>query len=628
MPTRQVHILRCGGSQAAVVWDVITTLHRHEKDDLSVVVWDDGHGDVHPMLQKLPRARSFQECLAFIGDKASENVSLTKEVTKNDVKVYICHGNSNVRMKLHAEILDLLPLACFPTVISPTAKISRSSQISKAGTFVGENAVVLTNASIQEFCIVAAASVVSHDVKIGPYCNINPGSVICGFGIVQRGSTVGANACVRDHIEIANNTAVGMQAGVVSSIRTPGKIYTGVPAKEKSLKICDKTTARVGKNIINIPWCTNKTFNTERFQQYLQPSISSGHMTNNGPLQNVLCQKIKNICKSQKHVVMAASGTAALHTLVCALQIREKRQLRWATQSFTFPSAIQGPLSHAIIFDIDKELGGPCMRQLQENLKNIDGVVITNPFGLQTSVEDYELWCKDHGKLLLFDNASTPIGTVGDGRSICDIGDGAIISLHETKPLGRGEGGAIFISSDLQQYVHQAMNFGFDFHRPEGDIPHRFASNWKMSDIAAAAICDHLDSVLESNWFGKLEDLTHHAVTVISSHGLVFGHTLVFPTLLPCLFLKLPKGRKFEVGAICSYLKRCIPSIEAKSYYRPLGTRQETPLAWNHFDHSVCLPLHIGVSKEMITYEVEQLIQACSLFELVDETSKQRKTQH
>ena len=42
------------------------------------------------------------------------------------------------------------------------------------------------------------------------------------------------------------------------------------------------------------------------------------------------------------------------------------------------------------------------------------------------------------------------------------IGDGSIISLHETKPIGRGEGGAVFVSSDMAPFVHKALNFGYD----------------------------------------------------------------------------------------------------------------------------------------------------------------------
>ena len=52
------------------------------------------------------------------------------------------------------------------------------------------------------------------------------------------------------------------------------------------------------------------------------------------------------------------------------------------------------------------------------------------------------------------------------------IGDGSIISLHETKPLGRGEGGAVFVSAEMVPFVHKALNFGYDI--PNGTVLHTF----------------------------------------------------------------------------------------------------------------------------------------------------------
>jgi dTDP-4-amino-4,6-dideoxygalactose transaminase len=83
---------------------------------------------------------------------------------------------------------------------------------------------------------------------------------------------------------------------------------------------------------------------------------------------------------------------------------------------------------------------GPSLSAINSISDQIDGIVVTNVFGYQSKVLEYEKWCKMNGKLLLQDNAATPIGFVSDGRCIHDVGDGSFLSLHETKPLGRGEG--------------------------------------------------------------------------------------------------------------------------------------------------------------------------------------------
>ena len=53
-----------------------------------------------------------------------------------------------------------------------------------------------------------------------------------------------------------------------------------------------------------------------------------------------------------------------------------------------------------------------------------------------------------------------------------------------------GEGGAIVIDNEYEPAVRRALNFGFDKNRKH----HPAANNWKMSDITAAFILQHLDN--------------------------------------------------------------------------------------------------------------------------------------
>jgi dTDP-4-amino-4,6-dideoxygalactose transaminase len=198
-------------------------------------------------------------------------------------------------------------------------------------------------------------------------------------------------------------------------------------------------------------------------------------------------------------------------------------------------------------------------------------------------------------------------------NSIHDIGDGAFISLHETKPLGRGEGGAIFIPPFLYQHAHRAMNFGFNIYSTER-IPHRFASNWRMSDFAAAAVLDHIDHVVNENWVGKHEELMKFTIEEISSKcpGMTLYNDITFPVLLPCLFLTFPSA-SCDFDLVATYLHRCNPAIEAKRYYRPLSSSEEAPVAWNLFQKSICLPFHIELTREMISYQLQELFYAVNV---------------
>lgn len=82
-----------------------------------------------------------------------------------------------------------------------------------------------------------------------------------------------------------------------------------------------------------VSWCGSKPFDVNCFLRYLQPSLDKGHLTNDGPLQAVLQEKIKGILECKNEVLLFASGTAALHALVSSFAIRDNKPLlKWVTQ--------------------------------------------------------------------------------------------------------------------------------------------------------------------------------------------------------------------------------------------------------------------------------------------------------
>jgi len=333
---------------------------------------------------------------------------------------------------------------------------------------------------------------------------------------------------------------------------------------------------------IRVRWCPRKPFNAARFTDYLAASLAAGQLTNGGPLQQVLAAKLAALTGTSRGVIPAASGTAALHALAAGWALRKGRPLRWATQAFTFPTSFQGPFAEAVVLDLDPTHWGPSLEGLASCHDTIDGVVITNVFGHQADVAAYEAWCAAHGKLLLLDNAATALGRLPDGRCVHDAGDGAIISLHETKPIGRGEGGAVIAPAAVAGEVVRAMNFGFDV-AAGARVGDRLASNYRMSDIAAAAALDRLDTISSSGWADTLIGLADHADRRLAEAGLATHLPLPAGSVPACLFVKLPNGVCGDrvCSALCS-----LPSgtVEAKQYYRPLVDRAAAPVAWRVFD--------------------------------------------
>jgi dTDP-4-amino-4,6-dideoxygalactose transaminase len=139
-----------------------------------------------------------------------------------------------------------------------------------------------------------------------------------------------------------------------------------------------------------------------------------------------------------------------LHTLIALFDYIYNKPLHYAVQCFNFPTSAQNILSdRTTIIDIDPNEG---TLDLNKVTSNIDGIIVTNLFGYVGDIDRYCKWAVEHNKILLFDNAASPYSFYND-KNILEFGDGSIISLHHTKPLGFGEGGVIIVDSKYESLV-------------------------------------------------------------------------------------------------------------------------------------------------------------------------------
>jgi dTDP-4-amino-4,6-dideoxygalactose transaminase len=245
------------------------------------------------------------------------------------------------------------------------------------------------------------------------------------------------------------------------------------------------------------------------------------------------------------------------------------------------------------VVDNDLDAFGPSITALNSHVDNFDGIIVTNLFGMACNITTYTSWAAEHGKLCIFDNAATPM-TFWNSANACVFGDGAIISLHETKPLGRGEGGAVICTPEMLQHLHRAQNFGFII-GAQMRTAHPFASNWRMSDIAAAFIQARLQMltpaiyesanaiVREVDAFLQTPRVSPYIRWIVPVHKNV---TTIFPS---CLMLHTSVS--VDVRAFCARY-----NIEARQYYVPLVPRTDAPVAWAWYSHCVCLPFNYMAS--------------------------------
>jgi dTDP-4-amino-4,6-dideoxygalactose transaminase/acetyltransferase-like isoleucine patch superfamily enzyme len=571
-------IIICGGgSYGALVLDAL----RSKTAEQSYFVWDERENrEFHPAFVDVVKLNLSGGVMPSILDQFSS------------IEFYVAEGKGSSRYEFATAVrrgFGQDARTSFPTFVHHTAVVSPGAAI-QPGCFIGPHSVVHTHASVGEFVFMTNNVIIEQDCTICDFVTMHSSSVLLEGAKISAFTIIGANALVKEQCSIAApHTVVDSGAVVVENIDRSGGNLTARPDEP----------AAVDENEMDqessIRWCYKKPFDLERFAHYLQPSIVAGHLTNDGPLQAVLTEKVQSLVKSKSRALLACSGTAALHALCTGWSLKRGRKLKWVTQAFTFPSSFDGPLHDSFVADIDPVWRGPCQKILEQHKEEFDGVIITNAFGFQTEILEYERWCQRNDKLLISDNAATPIGFVDDEQKTClhDIGDGSIISFHETKPFGRGEGGAILAKREVLSFVHQAMNFGYDIPR-QIRVPERSCSNWRMSDIAAAAICDHLDIVLEDQWVRKLNELAIFAEGELERNGLAFAFPIRYPTVLSCVFVKHLHGTMPANIVLNALHSR---NIEAKQYYRPICDRSDAPVAWEVYDSTICLPFHVGISK-------------------------------
>ena len=353
--------------------------------------------------------------------------------------------------------------------------------------------------------------------------------------------------------------------------------------------------------MLKVSWINHKKPDMDRIHKLLEPSIASNQLSNYGPmvkrLELLLTEKL-GLDKEQYVAIAAASGTAALHGLAAGLSIYYKNNHKYATQAFSFPSSAQGVLANSIIVDVDAELGPDLSQVIVEE---VDGLIVTNLFGHCPNLLRYLQWAEKYDKILLFDSATAPLTKYKDKSVLC-YGDGSAVSLHHTKPIGFGEGGLIVCRKRYEAAIRRAINFGFKIEK--GHVTwHFMGSNYKMSDIPAAYICDYIERNLAQMIDTHLK-LYAYFLSQVKKKKLAiipfpnYSDSTPFVSCIP-VFLRKPVS-----GDMLHTIE--LHNITSRKYYTPL---KSLPRSQKFFEQIVCLPCHIDMDQSTIDLYIKILSQ-------------------
>lgn len=206
---RDFIVYGAGGFGREVAWLI-------ERLGDQVVAFADDHPTVH-MLRGAPVIRSLERAMQEYPSAA----------------VALANGTSGTRARMAECALDLGAIC--PPLIDPTAQIDRTTLAIGEGAIICAGALLTVDITVGRFVNVNGASTIGHDAILEDFVTLGGGVNISGHVHVRRGATIGSGATVINgtparSVVIGAGAIVGAQACVVRDVEA-GVTVGGVPAK-------------------------------------------------------------------------------------------------------------------------------------------------------------------------------------------------------------------------------------------------------------------------------------------------------------------------------------------------------------------------------------------------------------
>lgn len=147
--------------------------------------------------------------------------------TGSEVWFFCAVGNNAARQRLVSQAESLGWKAA--ALVHPSALIADTASV-LAGTYVGPGSIVSNNARLGRHVIVNMHVSVGHDVVVGDYCQLSPGSRISGFCRIDELASLGSNAVLMPGTQVGRGALVGACSLAHGEVAA-GTTVCGVPAR-------------------------------------------------------------------------------------------------------------------------------------------------------------------------------------------------------------------------------------------------------------------------------------------------------------------------------------------------------------------------------------------------------------
>ena len=233
-----------------------------------------------------------------------------------------------------------------------------------------------------------------------------------------------------------------------------------------------------------------------QYQEHLNGIWARNHLTNEGPLSDLLETKISQFLDLPHSILNVANGGLALQLLIHALDV----QGEIITTPFSYIATSSCALWEGcslIYADIDAKTLNIDPNKIESYLTpNTKAILATHVFGNPCEVESIEQIARKYNLTVIYD-ASHCFNVKYKGRSLLEWGDASFMSTHATKIFHTVEGGVIY---SKHEKVRKSVEWMRRYGHKDFDSYFGVGINAKLSELhAAMGLCnlDYLPSILE-----------------------------------------------------------------------------------------------------------------------------------
>lgn len=346
----------------------------------------------------------------------------------------------------------------------------------------------------------------------------------------------------------------------------------------------------------------------EKVQKYLDGIYKRRWFTNNGPLVQLLTERLEEYLGIE-NLLLIANGTLALQIAYRALGVKGEA----ITTPFTFvatASSLSWEGIKPIFSDIDPGSFNLCPTKILEKItENTSAIVPVHVYGAPCNVEHFDQIAEQENLKLIYD-ASHAFGVNHNGSSVLSNGDASTLSFHATKIFHTVEGGGIvFKDKEVLRKAQSLINFGFS---SDGEIT-EVGINAKMSEIHAAfglSLLDDIDDLIERRV--EIQELYQTELNDFVQFQQRAHESNLNGSYLPILLASKEQRKTVELrlNSIDVKARRYFsPSLNTTRPFCEVG-KKDLPRSEDISSRVLCLPLYYELSDKDVLKICENLKRA------------------